>query len=151
MREFYQKNPNNHIELYFGHATNRYGYIKDPNDNSKWIVDTEAADNVKLIFKLCMEGYGPTQIASYLENEKVLIPVFYFQSKGISCPTGCIRQEPYHWEDSTVARILERMEYIGHTVNFKTWRKSYKNKKMMYYDKADWQIFKNTHEAIIDE
>ena len=128
-----------------------YGYIKDPDDNNKWIVDPEAADNVRLIFKLCMEGYGPTQIASYMENEKILIPVFYFQSKGISCPTRSLRQEPYHWEDSTVARILERMEYLGHTVNFKTWRKSYKNKKQMYHDKEDWQIFENTHEAIIDE
>ena len=128
-----------------------YGYVKNPDDNTKWIVDPEAAENVKLIFKLCMEGYGPTQIASYLENKKILIPVFYFQSKGISCPTKSLRQDPYHWEDSTVARILERMEYLGHTVNFKTWRKSYKNKKQMYHDKKDWQVFENTHEAIIDE
>ena len=128
-----------------------YGYIKDPNDNNKWIVDPEAADNVRLIFKLCMEGYGPTQIASYLENEKILIPVYYLQSKGINTPTRSLRQEPYHWEDSTIARILERMEYLGHTVNFRTYTKSYKQKKQMYHDKADWQIFENTHEAIIDE
>ena len=63
-----------------------YGYIKDPNDNNQWIVDPEAADNVRLIFKLCMEGYGPTQIASYLEKEKILIPVYYLQSKGINTP-----------------------------------------------------------------
>ena len=86
-----------------------YGYVKNPDDNTKWIVDPEAAENVKLIFKLCMEGYGPTQIASYLENKKILIPVFYFQSKGISCPTKSLMQDPYHLEDSTVARILERM------------------------------------------
>ena len=90
-----------------------YGYIKDPDDNTRWLVDPEAAENVKLIFKLCMEGYGPTQIASYLESEKILIPVFYFQSKGISCPTKSLRQDPYHWEDSTVARILERMDIPG--------------------------------------
>lgn len=128
-----------------------YGYIKDPNENNKWIVDPEAADNVRLIFKLCMEGYGPTQIASYLEKEKILIPVYYLQSKGINTPTRSLRQEPYHWESSTIARILERMEYLGHTVNFRTYTKSYKQKKQMYHDKADWQIFENTHKAIIDE
>jgi len=128
-----------------------YGYMKNPDNPDEWVIDNEAAENVKLIFKLCMEGYVPTQIASHLEEQQILIPVFYLQSKGINCPPKTLRNDPYHWEDSTVARILERMEYLGHTVNFKTYRKSYKNKKQLYHDKEDWQIFENTHEAIIDE
>lgn len=128
-----------------------YGYVKDAEDKNKWLVDPEAAENVRLIFKLCIQGYGPTQIAIYLEEHKILNPVYYAWSKGGAYPAQSRRKDPYFWNDGTVVRILSRMEYLGHTVNFKTYRKSYKNKKIQYNDPKDWQIFENTHEAIIDE
>lgn len=127
-----------------------YGYMKDPKDKNHWIVDEPVAEIVKRIFQLCIEGYGPSQIAKKLENDKVLTPSSYFKEIGLY-PSAPTTEEPYAWVPRTVADILDRQEYLGHTINFKTRKKSYKLKKTIKNDPSEWQIFKNTHEAIIDE
>lgn len=127
-----------------------YGYIKDPNDKLKWIVDPDAAKVVQEIFHLCMAGYGPSQIAKRLEANHVLVPSAHLRS--IGQPTTAHVPEDYcSWNARTVADVLKKQEYLGHTVNFKTYRKNYKNKKMMKADPSEWMIFENTHEAIIDQ
>ena len=128
-----------------------YGYVKDPEDKSRWIVDPEAAEVVREIFSLCVQGYGPTQIAKELTRRKIENPVAHARRLGITIPAKPIDEDPCVWHDSTVARLLTRIEYLGHTANFKTYRKSYKNKKQMHNDPSEWQIFENTHEAIIDQ
>ena len=127
-----------------------YGYVKDPEDKKKWIVDTEAASVVRRIFSLCMDGNGPTQIARILREEQVPTPTAYQSRMGQA--VRCIPPDnPYNWNGSTVSAILERMEYCGHTVNFKTHRQSYKIKKTIENPPEQWKIFRNTHEAIVDE
>ena len=127
-----------------------YGYVKDADNPEQWIVDDEAAQVVKRIFALCMDGNGPTQIARILKEEKVLTPTVYQDQKGqaVRC---ALPDNPYGWNGSTVSAILERMEYCGHTVNFKTHRQSYKIKKTIENPPEQWKIFHNTHEAIVDE
>ena len=127
-----------------------YGYTKDPNDKKKWIVDEEAAAVVQKIFSLCVDGKGPTQIAKWLRENQVLTPSAYWASKGILKPTKPT-QDPYRWVPRTVADMMERLEFLGHTVNFKTTKQSYKSKKTIYNDPNDWAIFENTHEPIIEE
>ena len=128
-----------------------YGYIKDPEDKNHWIVDEEAAEVVRKIFHLCVSGYGPTKLANELQRRKILTPVEYAKSKG--WPVRSVKQQddPFAWDTSTVVHILERQEYLGNTVNFKTYRKSYKQKKTLRKDPSEWQIFEGTHEAIIDK
>ena len=128
-----------------------YGYVKDPEDKSRWIIDPEAAEVVREIFSLCVQGYGPTQISKELTRRKIENPVAHARRLGITIPAKPLDEEPCIWHDSTVARLLTRIEYLGHTANFKTYRKSYKNKKQMHNDPSEWQIFENTHEAIIDQ
>ena len=128
-----------------------YGYKKDPDDKHHWLVDEDAAKVVREIFKLCIDGYGPTQIAKLLTERRIENPTAHAKRNGLNPPVRQFYDDPYLWRDTTVTHILSRMEYIGHTVNFKTYRKSYKNKKQMHNDPAQWQIFKNTHEPIIDE
>src|SRR5574344_2546683 len=127
-----------------------FGYKKDPDDNNHWIVDEDAAKVVKHIFQLCIEGYGPTQIAHKLKDEEIFTPSYYFKNIGLY-PTALITEEPCKWSARTVANILDKQEYLGHTINFKTRRKSYKIKKKIDNDPSEWKIFKNKHEAIIDE
>ncbi|MEL7570331.1 MAG: recombinase family protein [Eubacteriaceae bacterium] len=127
-----------------------YGYLKDPNDKNHWIIDEEAAAAVRRIFQLCIAGLGPTQIAKMLTTEKVIIPSVHLHNKGINVQCT-IPDDPYYWRQETIIRILGRMEYLGHTVNFKTQRKSYKSNKKVYNAKEDYSIFKNTHEPIIDQ
>ncbi|WP_418239049.1 DUF4368 domain-containing protein [Dialister hominis] len=105
---------------------------------------------VRRIFKLCMEGYGPSQIANILEEDKILVPSAHYKSLGISYPAP-VPENPYAWQSRTVADLLSHQEYLGHTVNFKTYKKSYKSKKKLQNDPSKWQIFENTHEAIIDQ
>ena len=128
-----------------------YGYIKDPEDKNHWIVDEEAAEVVREIFHLCVSGYGPTKLANELQRREILTPVEYAKSKG--WPVRSVKQQddPFARETSTVVHILERQEYLGNTVNFKTYRKSYKQKKTLRKDPSEWQIFEGTHEAIIDK
>ena len=126
-----------------------YGYMKNPDNPDEWIIDEPAAEVVKRIFKLCIEGYGPTQIARILKKDKVMTPSEYWVSIGRMCRIP--PEEPYNWPTSIVAKILERQEYIGDTVNFRTERKSFKNKKAIKKDKDEWKVFKHTHPAIISE
>ena len=131
-------------------TTPPFGYKKDPDDNNHWTVDEDAAKVVKHIFQLCIEGYGPTQIAHKLKDEEIFTPSYYFKSIGLY-PTALITEEPCKWSARTVANILDKQEYLGHTINFKTRRKSYKIKKKIDNDPSEWKVFKNKHEAIIDE
>ena len=128
-----------------------YGYLKDPEDKNHWIVDEEAAAIVKEAFQLCVQGYGPTQIARKFEERGYMNPTAHIKSLGFNVPDNRIHVGDHAWDKSTVTHILERIEYLGHTVNGKTYRKSYKNKKQLKRDRSEWQIFENTHEAIIDQ
>ena len=124
-----------------------YGYMKDPADKKKWIVDEEAAEIVKRIFDLCIAGKGPMQIAKLLTAERVLtVKAHYAQRAGKPLP-----EKPYHWDPKSVAGILERPEYTGCTVNFKTYSKSHKLKKRLHNVPENQRIFPNTQPAIIDE
>ena len=126
-----------------------YGYMQDPDDHNKWIVDEPAAEVVRRIFKLCIEGYGPTQIAKILKKDKVPTPAEYWKSIGRKCRSA--PEEPFNWCTSAIAKMLEKPEYIGHTVNFRTERKSFKSRKAVHNPKSEWKIFKNTHPAIVSE
>lgn len=129
-----------------------YGYRKSPDDKNQWIVDEESAMVVKRIFNLCVEGYGPGQIAKILMNDKIETPSYYWGKQGISAwQSKYDPNRPYDWTSDSVARMLERIEYLGHTVNFKTFRQDYKNNKMLHNPKEKWKIFENTHEPIIDK
>lgn len=124
-----------------------YGYMKDPADRKKWIVDEEAAEIVKRIFDLCIAGKGPMQIAKLLTAEHILtVKAHYAQRAGKPLP-----EKPYHWDPKSVAGILERPEYTGCTVNFKTYSKSHKLKKRLHNVPENQRIFPNTQPAIIDE
>lgn len=124
-----------------------YGYKVDPNDKKQWIVDEEAAAVVKRIFDLCVAGKGPSQIAKILKADNVLIAkAYYAKRKGKALPDN-----PYNWKDSTIVGILERMDYCGHTVNFKSYSKSHKLKKRIPTSKEQQAIFRDTHEAIVEE
>lgn len=125
-----------------------YGYKKSETDKNVWEIDEEAAEVVRRIFQLCIDGYGPTQIARILTEDKVLTPTAYAEMKksgSITCA------KPYRWSHRTIGALLVKLEYIGHTVNFRTKTKSYKSKKRIINSKTDWQIFENTHEAIISK
>ena len=127
-----------------------YGYRKDPKDKKKWIIEPEAAATVQKIFSLCMDGLGPTQIARWLREKKVLNPVAYCKAHDL--PTANKAPvDPYRWTNETVSRMLERVEYLGHTVNFRTKQQSFKNKKTIWNDPSEWAIFENTQEPIIEE
>ena len=124
-----------------------YGYKVDPADKKKWIVDEEAAAVVKRIFDLCIAGKGPMQIAKILKLDKVLTTkAYYAKQKGKLLPDN-----PYNWNENSIVGILERMDYCGHTVNFKSYSKSHKLKKRIPTTKEQQAIFRNTHEAIVEE
>ena len=129
-----------------------YGYMKDPDNKKKWIIDEEAAAVVQQIFALCVSGMGPTQIAKWLEKSEILNPTFYWLSKGMKVGNkpkpGA---NPYKWTNETVSRMLEKIEYLGHTVNFKTRKQSYKSKKKLWNDPSEWVIFENTQPPIVEE
>ncbi|MEZ7569993.1 recombinase family protein [Streptococcus anginosus] len=128
-----------------------YGYIKDPNNKDYWIVDREAAEVVKLIFRLFMEGKNRNQIAVYLKEKEILTPAFYMkqQDRGTAKSKPLNEENRYNWNKATLTRILKRQEYCGDVVNFKT-EKHYRDKRNHYVDKSKWQITENVHEPIID-
>ena len=127
-----------------------YGYKKDPDNPKKhWIVDEPSAKVVRQIFQWCMEGVGVSLIALKLCEMRIERPFVYFANAGLRNSNKPIL-EPYKWNENTVAQILERREYLGHTVNFKTSRKSYKSKKVLMNDPSEYVVFENTHTAIID-
>lgn len=126
-----------------------YGYTKDPDNPKHWIVDNEAAKVIKRIFGLYISGKGCTQIANILTKEKILNPTSHKSSLGIN--TAHKLENDCLWYYGTVANILDNMEYLGCTVNNKTYRQSYRDKRVHFTDEKDWLIFKNTHDAIIDQ
>jgi len=124
-----------------------FGYMKNPDNKKQWIIDEPAAEIVRKIYDLCVDGKGPTQIAKILRKEKILTTKSYYaQVKGKPLPDN-----PFHWNENSVIHILERMEYTGCTVNFKTYTKSYKLKKKLENPKENWAIFYDTQEPIISK
>ncbi len=126
-----------------------FGYKKSPEDKNRWIIDEPAAEVVRRIFQMCISGLGPTQIAKRLKADGVLTPSEYLHSIGTSCPTK-LPEFPHKWCSHTVAEILDRQEYVGDTVNFRTHRQSFKLKKQLDRPQEEWKVFPNTHPAIID-
>ena len=126
-----------------------YGYLWN-EARDQWLVDPEAAEVVKRIFAMTIDGYGPYQIASRLKEEKILIPSAYLAQHGEGVNKNKTFKDVYGWGSSTICNILEKREYLGHTINFKT-RKHFKDKKSHYVPEDEWTIFENTHEAIIDQ
>ena len=127
-----------------------YGYMKDPDDKEKWLIDEPAAEVVRKIFALCLAGRGPLQIAKQLEEEKVLVPSAYYESVGRThaqkVPSGYCK-----WDQKTVVHILENRQYTGCAVNFKSTTVSYKVHKVVYNPVEDYQIIPNMQEPIIPE
>ena len=127
-----------------------YGYVKDPENPKRWIVDEEAARVVRRIYRMTLEGVGTEQIAAKLEEDGVLTPRAYWHSKGINRPGKVKDLPPTHWNSSSVIKMLSVQEYCGDILNFKTYSKSYKNKKRLENDRENWAIFKDVHEPIIE-
>lgn len=127
-----------------------YGYMKNPENPKEWMIDEEAAQVVKKIFTLCMNGRGPSQIADQLEKDKILTPTAYKNKQGVKTP-HTKPENPYRWHESTIVNILERKEYIGATVNFKTYTNSIWDKKQRENPEENRVIFYNTHPAIIEQ
>lgn len=127
-----------------------YGYIKDPNDPKHWIVDDEAAQVVRRVYSMTLEGFGTEQIAAQLEKDDVLTPRAYWLTKGIKRPGKGKQQPPTKWNSSTITKILSLQEYCGDILNFKTYSKSYKNKKRIDNDRENWVVFQDVHEAIVE-
>ena len=126
-----------------------YGYLKGSDDTKRWIVDEEPAAVVRRVFDMTLSGMGTEQIAATLSKEHILSPTFYWQSKGINRSGKGGEKNPYHWNNSTVIKMLGVQEYCGDVINFKTYSKSYKNKKRMVNDEESRAVFKDVHEPII--
>lgn len=127
-----------------------YGYMKSPENKKKWIIDPEAATVVKSIFKMCLDGKGNETIARKLQENKVLIPMAYWRSKGLNKGGKKTQTNPYKWCKTTVQKILSQQEYCGDIINFKTYSKSFKNKTRYENSKENWAVFKDVNEPIID-
>jgi len=129
-----------------------YGYVKDPEDKNKWLVDPEAAAIVTRIFNMTIDGMGPRNIATKLFEEKVERPSYYMAQRGIGrYKNTCDTEHLYAWNWSSVTQILGRIEYAGHTANFKGKTADFKNKKYVKNPREEWLIFENTHEAIVTQ
>ncbi|USP70069.1 recombinase family protein [Ruminococcus sp. FMB-CY1] len=127
-----------------------YGYTKSPENKKKWIIDPEAATVVKSIFKMCLDGKGNETIARELQENKVLIPMAYWRSKGLNRDGKKTQTDPYKWCKTTIQKILSQQEYCGDIINFKTYSKSFKNKRRIENSKENWAVFNNVNEPIID-
>lgn len=127
-----------------------YGYMKSPENKKKWIIDPEAATVVKSIFKMCLDGKGNETIARKLQENKVLIPMAYWRSKGLNRGGKKTQTNPYKWCKTTVQKILSQQEYCRDIINFKTYSKSFKNKTRYENSKENWAVFKDVNEPIID-
>ena len=127
-----------------------YGYMKSPENKKKWIIDPEAATVVKSIFKMCLDGKDNETIARELQESEVLIPMAYWQSKGLNRGGKKTQTNPYKWCKTTVQKILSQQEYCGDIINFKTYSKSFKNKTRYENSKENWAVFKDVNEPIID-
>ena len=128
-----------------------YGYKKDPDDPEKWVIDDEAAEIVRRIFRMTINGKGPYEIATILEREHILCPSAYLAERGAGNRRNSDFADPCRWWGTTVSYILNRMEYMGHTVNFKTEKTSFRDKRRHLTPKDSWVIFENTQAPIIDE
>ena len=156
--EFYAKDTSKKVKAVFKAKGNSgkplttnppYGYLKDPEDKNHWIVDEVAAPIVKDIFNMCVAGKGPSQIAKSLMSKGIPTPSEHFKALGIGSAKPS--EQPGFWQQRTIADLLTRQEYLGHTVNFKTRKKSFRDKRTVWNDPSEWVIFENTHEAIIDQ
>ena len=127
-----------------------YGYMKGPDNPKRWIVDDEAALVVKRIYSMTLDGLGTEQIAAQLERDGILTPRAYWLQKGVKRPGKGKQLPPTRWNSSTITKILSLQEYCGDILNFKTYSKSYKNKKRIDNDRENWVVFKDVHEPIID-
>lgn len=127
-----------------------YGYLKSPDNMKKWIIDPEASQVVKDIFRMCIEGKGNETIARILQESKIMIPMAYWHDKGLSRGGKKTQSNPYKWCKTSVAKMLIQQEYCGDVINFKTFSKSFKNKSRIPNAEENWAIFKNVHEPIID-
>lgn len=127
-----------------------YGYMKDPTNKKKWNIDNNVAQVVRDIFRMCLEGKGNETIARILQEQKVLVPMAYWQSQGLGRGGKKTQENPYKWCKTTVAKILSQQEYCGDIINFKTYSKNFKQKQRIDNPKENWVIFKNVHEPIID-
>ena len=127
-----------------------YGYMKSPENKKKWIVDPDASQVVKSIFRMCIEGKGNEAIAHVLQVNKVYIPMAYWHSKGLNRGGKQMPTDPYRWSKTTVRKILTQQEYCGDVINFKTYSKNFKNKKRLMNAEENWKIFKDVHEPIIE-
>ena len=127
-----------------------YGYMKDPENPKHWIIDEEAASTVRRIFSMTLDGLGPEQIAAQLERDGVLTPRAYWQQRGVKRPGKGDLDRPTKWGKTTIMQMLSIQEYCGDILNFKTYSKSYKNKKRIDNDRDNWLVFKDVHEPIID-
>ena len=127
-----------------------YGYMKDPNNKKKWIIEPEAAKVVQDIFRMRLEGKGNETIARILQENKIKIPMAYWFDKGLGRGGKKSQPNPYKWCKTTVAKILSQQEYCGDVINFKTYSKSFKDKRRIANDESEWKIFKDVHEPIID-
>lgn len=126
-----------------------FGYRKDPEDRNRWLVDEPAAEVVRSIFRMSVSGLGPTQIAKKLRSEGVMTPSEYQHSIGVKCPVKP-PAFPHNWCSATVTDILDRQEYTGDTVNFRSFSRSFKQKKRLNRPQEEWKVFPDTHSAIID-
>ncbi|MCL2446840.1 MAG: DUF4368 domain-containing protein [Oscillospiraceae bacterium] len=127
-----------------------YGYKKDPDNPKCWLVDDEAAEVVKRIFRMTLDGKGTEQIAKALTDDKILSPIFYWRSKGINRPSKNYDAEPHFWNTSTIVSMLSRQEYCGDIINFKTYSKSFKLKKRIPNAEENMAVFRDVNEPIID-
>lgn len=127
-----------------------YGYIKDPDNPKHWIIEEETASTVRRIFSMTLDGLGPEQIAAQLERDGILTPRAYWQQRGIKRPGKGDLDRPTKWGKTTIMQMLSIQEYCGDILNFKTYSKSYKNKKRIDNDRENWLVFKDVHEPIID-
>ena len=127
-----------------------YGYVKSPENKKKWVIDPEAAEIVRKIFRLCLEGKGNEVIARQLQDEKVLVPQAYWQSKGLGRGGKKTQPNPYRWCKTTIGKILTQQEYCGDVINFKTYSRSFRNKTRIENPQENWAVFRDVHEPIID-
>lgn len=127
-----------------------YGYLKSPENKKKWIIDSYAAEIVREVFRMCLEGKGNETIARTLQERRVLVPMAYWQSIGLGRGGKKTNPNPYKWGKTTIAKILAQQEYCGDVINFKTYSKSFKNKARLPNDPANQKVFPNVHEPIID-
>ncbi|TQI67334.1 recombinase family protein [Clostridium sp. KNHs216] len=127
-----------------------YGYMKDPENPKRWVVDEKAATVVRRIYQMTIDGFGTEQIAAALEQDSILTPMSYWQTRGVNRPGKHKDAAPTKWNSSTVTKILSLQEYCGDVLNFKTYSKSYKNKKRIENDRDNWVIFKDVHDPVVD-